>query len=311
MPDNFTLPRLSRAAAVLPASVNEEDRTVEMVFTTGTRVSRYDWDIGAYDEELVVSPEAVRMDRLNNGAPLLADHASWDIENVHGVIERGWIENGEGKVKTRFARDEDSETLWQKVKDGIIRNVSVGYDVHVFQEIIEQGRRILRAIDWEPLEVSLVAVPADARAGIRSDTKRKPCVILRANQSNKQGAQRMSIEPEVKEGEGTPAPEAPTTSEPEAPAQQPAPAQAEVVAQEARALEVMELCQIAGLKLERAAELVRSGKPVKEIRSLILAERASASPAPEIASQVKPPVGQQAGGTAARMAARFPTKQKN
>lgn len=283
----------------MPASINEESRTVDLVFTTGAMVRRFDWMEGEYEEELEVSESAIRMERLNSGAPLLADHAWYDLEKQHGVVERGWIENGEGKVTVRFAKDEKSETIWQKVKDKIIRNVSVGYNVHSYMEIIEEGkRRILRAIDWEPLEISLVAVGADAKAGIRAEETIHPCVIKRAATPN--GETKM----DPKNENGATTPEA-TPAAPAAPAETTetaAPATSEVASE--RALEIMELCTLSNQNLARAVELVKGNKSVAEVRAMLINERAANS-TEEISSQVKPQAEVKTGGMAARMAKNF------
>ena len=306
MPETVLLQSQARAAAIVPQSVNPDSRTVEVTFTTGALVRRYDWMEGEYEEELVVTPEAMRMDRLNSGAPLLADHACYDLDRVHGVVERAWIKDGKGYAQVRFAKDEATETIWQKVRDGIIRNISVGYNVYGYQEIKDGLRRILRAIDWEPMEISLVAVGADAGATVRNAETARTCTVHRAAVTHKRGTEMTT------ENEQDPAPAADVPETPAAPAAEPAPAadapaapaEAAPVANEERALEIMDLCQLGGVSLARAAEFVRGGKPIAEVRAALLAERAAKS-GEEIQTMNKPPVTQKAGGTAERMAARF------
>ena len=69
--DMLNLPVIGRAASVRPDSVNEKDRTLEIIWTTGATVRRARWegwdDYVEYDEELVVSPNAIRLDRINAG----------------------------------------------------------------------------------------------------------------------------------------------------------------------------------------------------------------------------------------------------
>lgn len=66
MTQTHETPMLSLRAAVRPGSVDIENRTAELTWTTGAKGRRWSWDIGAYMEELEVTPEAVRLDRLNN-----------------------------------------------------------------------------------------------------------------------------------------------------------------------------------------------------------------------------------------------------
>ncbi|MCA6305669.1 MAG: HK97 family phage prohead protease [Phenylobacterium sp.] len=162
------LPMQSRAAPV--RSVDAEKRTIELVWTTGAPVQRYDWWTGRrYVEELEVSETAVDLGRLNGGAPLLNTHGQWDLDDVIGVVERAWIEGAEGRAVVRFSDREDVEPYWRDVTTGIIRNVSVGYAVREYQITErENALEIRRAVDWEPMELSLVPVPADAGAGTRS-----------------------------------------------------------------------------------------------------------------------------------------------
>jgi hypothetical protein len=80
------------------------------------------------------------------------------------------VVGGEGRASVRFAEDEESDKVFRKVQQKILRNVSVGYIVHRYQKTDgENGAPpVWRAIDWEPCEVSFVAVPADAGAQVRS-----------------------------------------------------------------------------------------------------------------------------------------------
>lgn len=163
-------PMLSIRAAIRPDTVSVEDRTAELIWTTGAKGRRYSWDIGSYNEELDVSDKAVRMERLNNGAPLLAAHRSYGLESVLGVVERAWIENGEGHALVRFSQREDADAVFRDVKDGILRNISVGYAVHRYDIVESADEKIptYRATDWEPMELSIVPIGFDDGAKVRS-----------------------------------------------------------------------------------------------------------------------------------------------
>lgn len=163
---------LSTRAAV--GTVNLEKRTVEVVWSTGAKVLRSSWLDGPYFEELDMGPGAVRLDRLQNGAPFLANHDGYDVARTLGVVESARLENGKGIATVRFAKAEDdpeADKVFRKVVDGIIRSVSVGYRVHRVEKIVTEGEKVptLRVVDWTPYEISAVALPADAGAGFRSD----------------------------------------------------------------------------------------------------------------------------------------------
>ncbi len=163
-------PMLSLRAAVREGSVDVEQRTVELTWTTGSKGRRWSWDIGSYMEELEVSSKALRLDRLNNGAPFLNAHSSYELSDVIGVVEKAWLEGEEGRALVRFSRREDVEGIFRDVQDGILRNISVGYAVHRYEVVEEEDDKLptYRAVDWEPLELSLVPIGFDDGAKIRS-----------------------------------------------------------------------------------------------------------------------------------------------
>lgn len=163
-------PMLSLRAAVRPGSVDIDARTVELTWTTGAKGRRWSWDVGSYMEELDVSDGAVRLDRLNNGAPLLDTHNQYQLSAVLAVVERAWLEGGEGHALVRFSKRDDADVVFKDVVDGILRNISVGYAVHRYEVVEEEDDKLptYRAVDWEPLELSLVPIGFDDGAKVRS-----------------------------------------------------------------------------------------------------------------------------------------------
>jgi len=126
---------LDRRAAV--GSVNVEKRTCELVFSTGSGVVRFDWlDGKQYLERLSLDPAHIRLDRLNAGAPLLNAHNNGSLSDMLGVVEPNTVKltKQEARATVRFSKRADVEPILQDVRDGIVRNVSVGYRVHRFEE---------------------------------------------------------------------------------------------------------------------------------------------------------------------------------
>jgi len=152
--------RLARAFVVDRAAIDEEARTAVLAFASETPYERY-WGI----EVLDISQAAMRLGRLASGANLLCDH---DMTDVVGVVES--VEIGADRVAravVRFGRSARAEEVWQDVKDGIRRNVSVGYMIHQATLVESRdGLETYRVTDWEPFEISLVSVPADASVGV-------------------------------------------------------------------------------------------------------------------------------------------------
>lgn len=143
-----------RTASIQRGAIDKEERTVEFSAASETPVQRHNGD-----EVLEISDKAIVWDRLRNAAPLLVQH---DMARQVGVIERAWLSARKLYVRARFSRSGEGETEFRDVVDGIRRNVSIGYLVHN-QERTKDGFRVIR---WEPMEVSLVSVPADFSVGI-------------------------------------------------------------------------------------------------------------------------------------------------
>jgi len=178
------IPKLQTRAAFVPATVNEEQRTVEVTWSNGAQVRRFDWwTEKEWIEELSMNPAHVRLERLNNGAPVVPDHRAYSIDNVIGVVDRAWISGNEGRATIRFSKREEAQKVFDEVKDGILRNISVGYKIHKLEEQKErQGDlKVLRAVDWEPMEISLVVIPADPGAQVRSEGENYPVIITEVN----------------------------------------------------------------------------------------------------------------------------------
>ena len=170
-PDSAEMPMMSRAVPV--GSVDAEKRTAELTWTTGAQVRRYDWRRDRfYMEELSLDPAHVRMGRLESGsAPVLDTHSGWGISSVLGVVERASLDGADGSASVRFSKRSAVQEIFDDVADGIVRNVSVGYNIYRTEMIppkSEEDTWIYRHVDWEPYELSLVPMGADADAGVRS-----------------------------------------------------------------------------------------------------------------------------------------------
>ena len=152
--------RCERAATFDRAAVDDEARTVELAFSSEQPYERW-WGVEILDH----SPQSIRLGRLSSGGPLLMDH---DARDHVGVIESVRIDADRvGRAVVRFGRSQRAEEIFQDVKDGIRRNVSVGYMIHKATLVeTHEDQEIYRVTDWEPHEVSLVSVPADTSVGV-------------------------------------------------------------------------------------------------------------------------------------------------
>ncbi len=184
-----TAPRESRQLSLAPQSWNPEARTVDVVWTTGARGARFSWEIAdLVDEELATAPANVRLDRLNRGAPVLNSHQAGNLSGQIGTVVPGSarMANGQGIATIQLSARDDLAPIVADIAAGIIRNLSVGYTVHAFEvDPKARPRPLYRAIDWEPTEISFVAVPFDAGAQVRSlPSDAAPCIIRTIEKEN-------------------------------------------------------------------------------------------------------------------------------
>lgn len=163
------MPQRSTRAAFVPSTFNEDDNSIQIVWTTGAEGERCEWDGEVYLESLRVDEASIRMGRLNAGAPVLDAHQSHELRKQIGVVSSAWIDGGEGHAIVKFSGRAEIADLVSDIRNGIIRNISVGYVVYNYDRVLgEEGQPDkLIATDWEPLEISFVPVPFDAGAQVR------------------------------------------------------------------------------------------------------------------------------------------------
>jgi hypothetical protein len=179
------LPKNQLRAKVSESSLNLEARTIDLVWTTGSKGLRRTWG-GDYYEELSLDPKHVDLTRLQDGAPLLAAHNQFGLDGVIGVVERVWLEDSKGMATVRFAKDEDSEAIFEKVRDGILRNVSVGYSVSEYTDVTAEDEKTptYRATRWQPAEISIVPIGFDPKAQVRTqDSTENEVEIIERSQT--------------------------------------------------------------------------------------------------------------------------------
>jgi len=246
-----SLPMLQVRAAV--GSVDEEARTAQVTWSTGARVLRPRLFDEPFYEELDMSRGAIRLERFTSGrAPLLDSHrAHGGVSGVVGVVENARVANGQGTATVRFSEREDVDAIFADVQAGILSNVSVGYRVWRFRDITEPDdeHQVLRAIDWEPLELSIVAIGADTAAHFRAE-----------HETNTVEIEERTMDEDTE-----------TTDETRT-------AETQTRAERDRVREIYKLCRKANLGDELADDFVERGVSLTEARSQIadkLVERQS------------------------------------
>lgn len=156
-----------RSVTIEREAIDDEARTVALAFSSEMPVERW---FGT--EILDHAPQSVRLGRLNSGGPLLVDH---DTRDHVGVVESVSIDaDRRGRAVVRFGKSARADEVFNDVKDSIRKCISVGYRIH--KAFVEARGKdgdpdTVRVTDWEPLEISIVSVPADASVGVgRNET---------------------------------------------------------------------------------------------------------------------------------------------
>lgn len=107
-------------------------------------------------EILNIDTVSIRLDRLKSAGNIVFNH---DVSEIVGKVIDAYVADNKLRVKAKISEESEYFGL---IKDGTLTSVSVGYIVHQY----EKRDDIMYAIDWEPLEVSFVAIPADITVGL-------------------------------------------------------------------------------------------------------------------------------------------------
>lgn len=158
-------------------AVDVEARTVELSFSSEAEYRRW-WGIEVLDH----APGAVDLDRINDGGALLWNH-NWDDQR--GVVVKGTARiDGDrmGRCTVKLSRSEAGEELLQDIADGIKTKVSVGYEIiGMRHQETRDEIDVYLVTEWQPIEISIVSVPADTTVGVgrsleipQEETNRQP-----------------------------------------------------------------------------------------------------------------------------------------
>lgn len=179
----------TRTLALARSTADPEKRTVEVSFSSETPVV-HSWGIEILDH----GKKSVRLGRLRNAGPLLADH---DTTDIVGVIESARVGSDLiGRAVVRFGKSARAEEVFQDVLDGIRKNVSVGYLIHDSEEVESKNSSLptFRVTDWEPYEISLSAVATDPTVGINRAMGKSPIIEIPIKQTRSQEQEKMEVE---------------------------------------------------------------------------------------------------------------------
>ncbi|WP_353641373.1 prohead protease/major capsid protein fusion protein [Mesorhizobium sp. WSM2239] len=103
------------------------------------------------------------------GAPVLDGHRQASARDTIGVVT-AFRTAGNALIATiRLLQSDDVKPIVERIRQGVIRGVSVGYRVQRWADSLENKVRVRTAAAWSIFEVSAVPVPADPGATFRSE----------------------------------------------------------------------------------------------------------------------------------------------
>ena len=154
---------LYRSFAIDASAISSNgDRQVQVAWASEEPIQR---EFGL--EILRCTADACALERLNNRAALLYEH---DPEKQIGVVVPGtarFDSDRKGRCLVKFSKSVLGQEQYQDVIDGVRANLSVGYSVEKYEV---RGDDTYIATRWQPVEVSLVSIPADISVGVGRST---------------------------------------------------------------------------------------------------------------------------------------------
>ncbi len=162
-------------------TINAESRTVEAVLATDSAVAVFDFRRFEVIDEVLV----MRGMKPPTQMPLLANHARFGIEDVLGSIRDMRKEGNQLIGRLHFAtgpEESPEERAWEKVRQGHLTDVSIGYrsinfvDIPAGESQTINGKRYTAGVrtlrittESRPHEGSITPIGADQAAKIRRD----------------------------------------------------------------------------------------------------------------------------------------------
>jgi HK97 family phage major capsid protein/HK97 family phage prohead protease len=244
-----------RYLAAREAKIDSEKRTMEFSFSSEEPV---DWGWGT--EILSHERDAADLSRLNNNANLLFNH-NWD--QPIGVIEKAWVGNDKrGYVSTRFSKNPQADQIFKDVQDGILHNVSFGYEVKelALTKSNSNGSSEYTSTKWMPFEVSIVTVPADPTVGVGRSKFNEEKEVPVIEEKMAEEIQPITI---IENKGETMTPEELKAAEEKA-------RKDATQSERERASQIHALCEKHKMETDFARKLVEDGKSIEEARQVVL-----------------------------------------
>ena len=176
----------TREARVAINRDEQNDNKLSFVFVSDDNSGvRFDWGSGEYYNE-ILDVNGANLERLQT---FFKDHYR-SVDSAIGKIENTRVEGGEIVGDVIFGSDADSQVVRSKYAEGILTDVSIGYEIRDYK--VEQGaeneRDNVTVTDFDIFEVSAVGIGFDGGAKKRSDENPD----LRSSQMNEEQLKRLA-----------------------------------------------------------------------------------------------------------------------
>lgn len=179
---------MTRAAATRPNSFDPETRTVSAVIATATPVQRRDAR-GPFLE--ILTADTLDLSAAD-GLPVLDSHRTASVRDTLGRV-RSIAREGDSIVAVlELTAAEDAAPVVQRIADGTVSGVSIGYRVAGWTEKSTPQGRVKSPIGWRITEVTLTSNPADPAARLRQKGNVMPQEVIETPTPEQAEAQRRS-----------------------------------------------------------------------------------------------------------------------
>lgn len=165
---------MTRAASTRPNSFDPETRTVSAVIATPTPVPRRDAR-GPFFE--VLTADTLDQSAVD-GLPVLDSHRTASVRDQLGRVRSITQEGGNIVAVLEITSAEDAAPVVQRIADGTVTGVSIGYRVAGWTEKTTPEGRVKTPTRWHITEVTLTSNPADPSARLRQKGNDMPEDIL-------------------------------------------------------------------------------------------------------------------------------------
>ena len=123
-------------------------------------------DMGGIYEVLDHGPGAIDLSLANQGLSVLMNH---NREDSVAIAENPRVQDGKLRVDiTKWRSHTRAQDAMKDWENGALRHVSVGYARMDMEDDVGElnGTAVLRTTKWQPVEMSLVSIPADINVGL-------------------------------------------------------------------------------------------------------------------------------------------------